>query len=785
MIGISFSTLVLISFISPAPVLPAASGTAPSALERAGGNRSEIEKALTTAPDEQKSAMKWLVDHMPEEDLRKLPASFLLGNCDEAYRAWKAAPWQECVPEDVFLDAILPYASIDERRDDWRHDFHERFMPFVMDAKTVAQATTILNREVFKTTGVHYSTKRPKADQSPYETIEAKLASCTGLSVLLIDACRACGIPARFAGTPLWSDDSGNHSWVEVWDGAWHFTGAAEPPGDGALDSAWFAGRAATATTDDPRHAIYAVTWRESPISFPMVWKPWDKSVRAIDVTDRYTTAAKKPEPGMARVRFRVVDKAGRVATKVTVQDAQQLSGKPLFEGLSKDERFDANDHLTAILPIGTKVRIVVGGKESDQTIERDEQLFDFSLDDSKEAAAVAPPSPAVKSTAIASTAASALAAYLEKNGTAQLGDQDFAKAQIRKSEVDGILDILWKHHVATIRKERAKEVESRLIEITGHKMPFWYRTFGEKPKNGRSLYISMHGGGGAPKEVNDQQWENQKKLYAPDEGIYLAPRAPTDTWNLWHEAHIDACFDRLIEDLIVFEDVDPDRVYIMGYSAGGDGVYQLAPRIADRLAAAAMMAGHPNETRPDGLRNIGFALHMGANDSAYDRNKIAAQWIEKLDELSKSDPGGYVHVGELHAGKGHWMDREDKVAVPWMAKFTRDPRPLKVVWLQDDVTHRRFYWLGMDDPKGGERVVAKRGGQTFEILEATGVSTLRIYLDDIMVDLDDDVIVTWGGKEVFRGKATRNIAEMSRTLDERGDPHGVYSAEITVHAPD
>ena len=45
------------------------------------------------------------------------------------------------------------------------------------------------------------------------------MASCTGLSVLLVDALRAAGIPARFAGTPAWHDDRGNHSWVEVWIG--------------------------------------------------------------------------------------------------------------------------------------------------------------------------------------------------------------------------------------------------------------------------------------------------------------------------------------------------------------------------------------------------------------------------------------------------------------------------------------------------------------------------------------------------------------------------------------
>ena len=107
----------------------------------------------------------------------------------------------------------------------------------------------------------------------------------------------------------------------------------------------------------------------------------------------------------------------------------------------------------------------------------------------------------------------------------------------------------------------------------------------------------------------------------------------------MWHQGHIDGLFERLNENMIVFEDVNPDRVYLMGYSAGGDGVYQLAPRMADRWAAAAMMAGHPNETLPLGLRNIAFTLHVGELDSAYNRNNVACQWQEKLTELRRADP--------------------------------------------------------------------------------------------------------------------------------------------------
>jgi hypothetical protein len=287
---------------------------------------------------------------------------------------------------------------------------------------------------------------------------------------------------------------------------------------------------------------------------------------------------------------------------------------------------------------------------------------------------------------------------------------------------------------------------------------------------------------------VNDQQWENQKKLYKPTEGVYVAPRAPTDTWNLWHQGHIDTLFAELIRDMIVFEDVDPNKVYFMGYSAGGDGVYQLAPRMADSLAAAAMMAGHPNETRPDSLRNLPFTLHMGGEDKAFTRNDIARRWKTMLAELAANDPGGYPNEVVIHEGKGHWMDREDAVAVPWMAKFTRDLRPTKIIWLQDDVTSSRFYWLANPAPKAGQRVVATRDGQTVTVDEASGVDELVVRFDDSMVDLSKAVTVkagaALGGGVLFDGILPRSIGVMAKTLVERGDPSGIFSAEIQVKMP-
>jgi len=351
--------------------------------------------------------------------------------------------------------------------------------------------------------------------------------------------------------------------------------------------------------------------------------------------------------------------------------------------------------------------------------------------------------------------------------------------------QTNAIVSELWNLHRQKIQFKRQTEMDARRLKLGELEMPFWHQIYGEKPENGRSLYISLHGGGGVPKEVNDQQWERHKRLYQPKEGIYLVPRAPTNTWNLWHQPHIDKFFGRLIENLIILEDVDPNRVYVMGYSAGGDGVYQIGPRMADRWAAVAMMAGHPNDSKPDSLRNTAFTLHMGALDSAYNRNQVAKKWKELLSQLQANDPGGYKHLVQIHEDKGHWMEGEDQVAIPWMTENTRRPYPEKIVWLQDDVTHNRFYWLVVkgESVQGRSRIVATRNGQRINI-EFSTVPTVVIRLNDKMLDLDLPVEIQFRGRSLFQGQVKRAKAVIEKTIAERGDYTGIFSAEVMVDIP-
>ncbi|TAJ12820.1 transglutaminase domain-containing protein [Marinilabiliaceae bacterium JC017] len=260
---------------------------------RAGANGVELEKALEQVPSAQKEGMAFLIAYMPQRDRETLSADFLLENVAYAYKARESFAWAKAVPNAVFLNEVLPYVSLNERRDNWRKDFFNRFSKYVAGCTTMQAAIDSVNKNIRDEVEVDYNTKREKPDQSPYESMRQNMASCSGLSILLTDAFRAVGIPSRLAGTPNWHDNRGNHNWNEVWiDGEWYFT-EYYPSG---LNKSWFLADAGKADANDAEHAIYASSFKPTDVCFPLVWDEAIKYVPAENVTDRYVRIYKAEE---------------------------------------------------------------------------------------------------------------------------------------------------------------------------------------------------------------------------------------------------------------------------------------------------------------------------------------------------------------------------------------------------------------------------------------------------------------------------------------------------------
>lgn len=377
----------------------------------------------------------------------------------------------------------------------------------------------------------------------------------------------------------------------------------------------------------------------------------------------------------------------------------------------------------------------------------------------------------------------SRLATLLRKYPLKEMPKQSFAKAELSASDCRALTPLLidiWKDEVY---ERLGKDAEQQCIRHGNLKMEFAGEEFGEMPENGYSLYISMHGGGNTAHEVNDQQWKNQISLYTPEEGVYIAPRAPWDDWNMWFKPGMDELLENLIQWMVAEYDVNPNKVYLMGYSAGGDGVWRMAPRMADRWAAASMMAGHPGEAQQVNLLNVPFMIWMGEKDAAYNRNQLAVCKGAVMDSLEANAPLSYIHETHIVPGKGHWMDRADTLAVSWMANFEREPLPAHIVWRQEEVVRPSLYWLEVNPQlaKPGMRVDAVIEGNEVKLLRCD-YSQLRIRLNDEMLDLNQPVKVTCQGKVLFEGKLKRTLANMAQTLADRGDVHWMFPTYVDIN---
>src|SRR5262249_40223900 len=94
------------------------------------------------------------------------------------------------------------------------------------------------------------------------------------------------------------------------------------------------------------------------------------------------------------------------------------------------------------------------------------------------------------------------------------------------------------------------------------------------------------------------------------------------------------------------------------------------------------------------------------------------------------------------------------------------------------------FYWLGCKQPVDRQRLAATRKGNAIE-LEATGTAHgfegVTILLSPSPIDPSHDVVVTGGGKELYRGRPVPDAWTVLETLDARMDRALVFDRRIEL----
>ncbi len=515
------------------------------------------------------------------------------------------------------------------------------------------------------------------------------MASCTGLSVRLTDACRAVGVPARVVGIPSWVNKRGNHTWVEVWDETWHFAGACEPDRRG-LNHGWFEHDASLAQRDSLRHAIYATSFLKTDLTFPMVWARGVAYVSAVNVTDRYAKT-----PPLTGDQRSVLEKAARAF----------FDGRPTSEPQEYARELDA---------------------------------------------------------------------LLLKN----------------PGEVRGLV---WEIYRRSLRHGEAREdFENSRVRSGKHESPYKVREVGEKPEGGWPLFIALHGGGGVPRRVNDSQWRVMQRYYRDQESVpgylYLALRAPNDRWNGFYDDYVYPLVTRLIQQFLLFGDVDANRVFVMGYSHGGYGVFSIGLKIPHRFAAVHSSAAAPTdgESSPKNLRNTRFTFMIGERDTAYGRLKRCQAFDEAIQDLRGDRKDIFPVTMEYRPGHGH-SGLPDRDKIKDMYSSIRNPVPRELVWELTDGEVKEFFWLSVTKPGKNKEVRVDCEDNVLEFQTTGDLGRLTIYLDDRLIDFHRPVIVRRIGASADQSASRLlrpSLGTLCESLLERGDIHVAFAAKVIIDVP-
>lgn len=150
------------------------------------------------------------------EDTLSLDKEFLISHIEQAFHAWRNAPWYKDICFDDFCHYILPYRVSDEiinRKG--RESLVSKYGHLIQGETDIVKAFTVICNTMFERI-------RQTKPQCPYtpdaHTIDyLQQGNCLQRCVLLTEVLRALGIPCSIDIVPVWANYSRvGHSWVAM-----------------------------------------------------------------------------------------------------------------------------------------------------------------------------------------------------------------------------------------------------------------------------------------------------------------------------------------------------------------------------------------------------------------------------------------------------------------------------------------------------------------------------------------------------------------------------------------
>jgi predicted peptidase len=118
---------------------------------------------------------------------------------------------------------------------------------------------------------------------------------------------------------------------------------------------------------------------------------------------------------------------------------------------------------------------------------------------------------------------------------------------------------------------------------------------------------------------------------------------------------------------------IDADRVYLVGLSMGGYGVWDLLCRAAERFAAAVPICGGGDETQVEKLRNVPIWAFHGKKDPVISVER-SRRMIDALRRLPSAHPPRYTELPDVEHDA--WIPAfAEPELLPWLFAQRRRKR--------------------------------------------------------------------------------------------------------------
>ncbi|EDY81376.1 hypothetical protein VDG1235_994 [Verrucomicrobiia bacterium DG1235] len=204
-----------------------------------------------------------------------------------------------------------------------------------------------------------------------------------------------------------------------------------------------------------------------------------------------------------------------------------------------------------------------------------------------------------------------------------------------------------------------------------------------ENSQEKRPLILGLHGGGGRGSD-NTRHLVDFSNLLQTAKArscfLYL-PQAKT---SFWHPANRAADIIAQIDKAIAERNVDPQRIYITGFSMGGGGVWDLLNLYPNRFAAAIPICGISPRTGSitENLSKIPIRTFHARNDSIVSVSTTRAI----VNDLIRAND----HLAPAYPENGDFIYRDDSLTISYTEYATGGHAIWNQVWNTDSL----YDWL-------------------------------------------------------------------------------------------